>query len=612
MRSIRIVLISLITVTTLIVFGVQAYFTLFQFNDFISQQIKSNLMNQAEKEANKIYTPIRDNANNAINLAALVGSMETYNEMVAFDFMKRIVVKNDIFSGASLAFAPGVLNSQSKFYLSYIYKNKDNKAEIDWSYNSPQYFKESWYKIGITTTKKFEISPPYQDYLGKTWISVVSPIIRDDKPIGVATADMIIDSLRGYVLELQVGQHGYAYLITRDGTYIGKDKDRDKDLRRKISEEPDQKIKNMEEVIFKADEPGFMELSKAKQFIAYAPVGETGFKLVLVYMEDEMLGVLYQGLLRNGIGFIVTIIIFIMILTFVINRRLVNPLAKLAKLAKRVGSGNLDPLPIHYQHNDEIGLVYHEFQDMIVSLKGARSDIESYTNSLATKNAELERFTYTVSHDLRSPLITIKGFAGMITKEINKGRYDRVPSDLQRIGNAADKMAELLNGLLELSRIGRIANLSETISMTELAKQVIELLHESIQIKGIQIHIQENMPEVLGDKNRIREVIQNLVENAVKFMDNPVGEIRIGWLAKDEEQVYFVSDNGPGINPEYHEKIFSLFDKLDNNAEGSGIGLALVKRIIEYHGGEIWVESKPGFGTSFLFTIKGSKNNHTS
>jgi len=604
MKSIRRVLIALITATTVIVFSAQAYFTLFQLHDFIYQHIKMDLVTQAEKEANQIYTPIRDNANAAENLAALVGSMEEYNESIAFEFMKKLVVKNDLFSGASLAFEPGMIHAEEPFYLSYIYKGENNNAQIDWSYNNPNYFTQSWYKIGMRTTAKFDVSPPYQDDRGIIWISVVSPIIRDHTTIGVATADMIIDSLRDYVVQLKVGQNGYAYLITSNGTYLGKDKDREQDLRRRISGEPEDEVKRMEEVVFTSSTPGFIELKDTEQLIAYAPVGNTGFKVVLVYMKSEMLSVLYTALLANSIGFILTIIFYIIILTFVINRRMVNPLAKLARLVHRVANGNLDSVQMHYPYHDEIGVVYHEFQEMIVALKVARSDIESYTDSLASKNAELERFTYTVSHDLRSPLITIKGFAGMITKEIGKGRYDRVPSDLARIANATDQMSELLNGLLELSRIGRIANLSEQIRMTELSVEIIELLHEAIQSKGIDIQIQENMPTAFGDKHRIREVLQNLVENAVKFMDKANGEVKIGCLLIEEEQVYFVSDNGPGIHPDYHEKIFSLFDKLDHQAEGSGIGLALVKRIIEYHHGRIWVDSKLSHGTSFLFTIK--------
>jgi len=603
MKSIRTVLIALITVTTLVIFSVQAYFTLSQFKNFASEQIKINLLSQAEKEASKIYTPMRDNANNAANLAALAGSMKEYNQALIFEFMKKIVGKNEMFSGYSLALEPGVSSPEAKFYLPYIYKDKNNMVHVDWSYNGTQYFSRPWYKLGMTTSQRYEISPPYRDNMGVMWISIASPVIRDDQRIGVATADLIIDSLCEYVTQLKVGQNGYAYLITPDGIYLGKDKQHLNSFTEKISNERDPEIRAMAQAVLAAEQSGLMQLKKAGQIIAYAPIGETGIKLVLVYMEDEILGELNEALITNAIGFMITIIVFIVILAFVINRRMVNPLGNLAQLVNQVASGDLTPFKMDYNHKDEIGLVYTNFQDMVIALKTAREQLENQKNSLATKNAELERFTYTVSHDLRSPLITIKGFAGVIAKEIAKEKYNRVQSDLHRIENAADKMAELLEGLLELSRIGRIANVSEIIPMTELSKQVVELLHEDIQSRDIHIEIQEDMPDVFGDKNRIREVIQNLVENAVKFMDRPDGMIRIGCLIK-EENVYFVNDNGRGIDPQYQKEIFELFDKLDSYADGSGIGLALVKRIIEYHGGQIWVESKLGGGATFFFTVK--------
>jgi PAS domain S-box-containing protein len=249
------------------------------------------------------------------------------------------------------------------------------------------------------------------------------------------------------------------------------------------------------------------------------------------------------------------------------------------------------------------------FED-ITERKKAELIINKQLTDLETKNSEMERFNYTVSHDLRSPLITIKGFAGAIVDDIKSEKYERVLPDLKRIENAADKMQDLLEDLLELSRIGRIVNPPTEFSMAKISCEVRELLHGIIQAKGIEIKIAGDMPLAYGDIQRIREVIQNLVENAVKFMDKTEGAfIEIGHNTENGTVVFHVKDNGPGIAAEYYEKVFGLFNKLNAKTEGTGIGLALVKRIIELHNGQIWIESVLGQGTTFYFTI-GKKDDN--
>lgn len=242
----------------------------------------------------------------------------------------------------------------------------------------------------------------------------------------------------------------------------------------------------------------------------------------------------------------------------------------------------------------------------ITEQKKSEEIIQKQIAELEAKNAELERFTYTVSHDLKSPLITIKGFLGMIDSDVLKERYDRIPNDMKRISNAADKMQNLLEDLLELSRIGRIIHPASRFSLTEAAKEASELLFGVLHSKSINMVIEENMPVVLADKPRIREVIQNLIENAIKFMgEQTKPEIYIGCTHVLDNPTFYVKDNGLGVEKQYFGKIFGLFDKLNPHSEGTGIGLAIVKRIIGLHGGKIWVESD-GIqkGATFYFTLK--------
>lgn len=224
---------------------------------------------------------------------------------------------------------------------------------------------------------------------------------------------------------------------------------------------------------------------------------------------------------------------------------------------------------------------------------------------LEAKNAELERFTYTVSHDLKSPLITIKGFAGAILKDVEGGNLERLDGDVRRIMGAADKMGALLNDLLELSRIGRIVNAPSLIDMNLLAQDVLGQLSGPIEQRGVEVALQPGLPKVWGDQPRIGEVLQNLVENAVKYMgDQPQPRIEIGMHEEGGDVVITVRDNGMGVAAQYHETIFGLFNQLDAHSEGTGIGLALARRIVEFHGGKLWVESQGrGRGSTFCFTL---------
>ncbi len=262
--------------------------------------------------------------------------------------------------------------------------------------------------------------------------------------------------------------------------------------------------------------------------------------------------------------------------------------------------------------DDELGLLVEAFNDMLDTiedrdraLSAAKKRLEDLVDELEAKNAELERFTYTVSHDLKSPLITIKGFMGLLEQDARKGDWERVGQDMERIHNAADKMAQLLHELLELSRVGRLANDPEDIAMSVLAQEAVDLAAGRIVERGVEVEIADDLPTVRGDRLRLLEVMQNLVENGVKFMgDEEAPRVEVGCREVGGETVFFVRDNGIGIDPQYHDKVFGLFERLETGTEGTGIGLAIVKRIIEVHGGRIWVESEGlGKGAAFCFTL---------
>ncbi len=244
---------------------------------------------------------------------------------------------------------------------------------------------------------------------------------------------------------------------------------------------------------------------------------------------------------------------------------------------------------------------FHDIEDR----KRIEKERELLIKDLESKNSELERFTYSVSHDLKSPLITIRGFLGYLEQDALAGDIERLKGDIRRIENATAKMQQLLDELLELSRIGRIVNDTEEIGFGRIVEDALSLVEGQLSEGRVRVEIQADLPVVVGDRARFVEVVQNLVDNAAKFMggqEDPL--IRIGMEEKKGKRVFFVADNGIGIESAYRERIFRLFEKLDPKGPGTGIGLALVKRIVELNGGHIWVESEgEGRGSVFYFSL---------
>lgn len=240
----------------------------------------------------------------------------------------------------------------------------------------------------------------------------------------------------------------------------------------------------------------------------------------------------------------------------------------------------------------------------ITERKNAEDELRRIKDSLEQivreRTAEMERFVYTVSHDLRSPLITISGLAGFAELDLERGDVEKAKEGLRIIIQSAEKMDTLLNDLLELSRIGRIVNPPEDVPFELLVKDTIDQLSMKISMRGAEIRVADGMPKVRVDRMRLVEALVNLIDNSIKYTakdKRPVIEV----FCRDG--VFCVRDNGIGIPENQREKVFELFYKVDPKSDGTGVGLTIVKRIIEVHGGRIWVESDGCSWTAFCFTL---------
>ncbi len=244
---------------------------------------------------------------------------------------------------------------------------------------------------------------------------------------------------------------------------------------------------------------------------------------------------------------------------------------------------------------------------------GVNADVttqKQMMTKLEEKNAELEHYAYMVSHDLKSPLVTIKTFLGYLQQDMAKSDHARIEKDMDFMNKAADKMSQLLDELLEMSRIGRVVAEPEQITFRAVVEEALNINAGVITQHDVAVTVEDRDITLFGDHPRLVQIWQNLIDNAVKFLgDQPTGQIRIGVVKIKQDMEFYVCDNGIGVDARYHDKIFGLFEKLDAKVLGSGLGLALVKRIVQLYDGKIRIESKgTGHGTCFRFTLPTAVN----
>jgi two-component system, LuxR family, sensor kinase FixL len=245
----------------------------------------------------------------------------------------------------------------------------------------------------------------------------------------------------------------------------------------------------------------------------------------------------------------------------------------------------------------------------ITERKRSEQALREVNEDLRETNLELEQFVYTFSHDLKSPLVTTMGFVGLLKEDIAAGRTDEVEDSIARIERAAHRMSALIEDLLQLSRVRRMRYQLEEIDVSNVLREIVEDLAGRLQSAGVRLEIQEDLPRVVADRGRVMEVFENLLINAIKYGRRPdeAPVVAVGAETTDDGVEFFVSDNGPGIDPKYHERIFGLFQRLDNKQEGTGIGLTIVAKIMQVHGGRVWVESQPGDGATFRVLFPNEK-----
>jgi len=340
--------------------------------------------------------------------------------------------------------------------------------------------------------------------------------------------------------------------------------------------------------------------------------------LGMLYLKSDM-NAMYDQLVVHGVIASLAIIVSLLmayLLSKKMQQSISKPILALAEVAKIVSQQKDYSVRATKVGQDEIGLLTDAFNQMLTQIQEQNIEITSFnqkleqsvqerTNDLNRVNKELEAFSYSVSHDLRAPLRSVNGYAQMLQED----HADKLDKDGLRITNviieSAKRMGKLIDDLLDFSRMGRQEIVKSTINMDTFVKGVVDELMEGEQERHINIVV-HRLGVVSVDPNMIRQVWVNLISNALKYSRKKENVyIEIGSTVQPGEIIYFVKDNGAGFNMDYAHKLFGVFQRLhkESEFEGTGVGLALSKRIIDRHRGRIWVDSKLNEGTTFFFSI---------
>jgi signal transduction histidine kinase len=315
---------------------------------------------------------------------------------------------------------------------------------------------------------------------------------------------------------------------------------------------------------------------------------------------------------RNTIARLDNILLGIIMLTVIIigcsilssinlARLIIKPIKQMANAASKIAAGDLSQI-VSVESEDEIGQFARQFNAMTHALKNREQQLNESYDQLKYANQELKDFAYIASHDLKAPLRGIKTLAEWIAADYADKFDDAGKEQFRLLTNRVDRMHNLIDGILQYSRVGRIREKPVKINLNTLIADIIDMLALP---KNIEIVIENTLPDITFEETRIRQVLQNLISNAVKYMDKPQGKISIGFTDEADHWKFSLSDNGPGIDEKYYDKIFRIFQTLAprDNFESTGIGLALVKKIVELYGGKVSVVSEVGQGSTFFFTI---------
>ncbi|MBY0497688.1 MAG: HAMP domain-containing protein [Cyanobacteria bacterium] len=340
-------------------------------------------------------------------------------------------------------------------------------------------------------------------------------------------------------------------------------------------------------------------------------IPQTPWVIAVEMPRSAVLGPVRRFLMRSLV-IATTVLLIAAAIGLVTTRRITTPLLEVTEAAEAVAESRAH-VHVEIDREDEIGRLADSFNTMAQKVELARADlelrVETRTSELRAANRELEAFSYSVSHDLRAPLRAIAGFVQILEEDHGDTLEPQARHHLERVKQNARRMGQLIDDLLAFSRIGRTTMSRQAVDLTALATTAAR---EAIAASGRDIELSvKPLPPCYGEPALLNQVFINLISNAIKFTSGvPNPAITIGCNIINGETVYLVRDNGAGFDERYAEKLFGVFQRLHRNDEfeGTGVGLAIVHRIITRHGGRVWAEGKIAGGATFYFTLPAAKS----
>jgi signal transduction histidine kinase len=335
---------------------------------------------------------------------------------------------------------------------------------------------------------------------------------------------------------------------------------------------------------------------------------KNGMSLGSILIEQDKRIIIDKITTSAGISFILLLfsLWFCYHLADRFQRIITEPLTNMTSLVQSITSSQNYTDRFNSSRKDELGSLMFFFDKMM-------DRIQLQTEQLESANKELTNFAYVVSHDLKAPLRAISSLSNWLASDYADKIDEQGQESLTLLVQRAKRMNNLIDGILEYSRVGRI---KEELRIMDLGILVNEVIDSLSPPENVSVKIEMKLPTIAIEYVRTYQLFQNLISNAIKHLDKPTGEIKVGCIDEGEFYSFYVADNGPGIEAQYFDKIFQLFQTLKprDEVENTGVGLTIVKKIVEMYGGRVWVESKIGDGTTFWFTLPhaADKNNATT
>ena len=338
---------------------------------------------------------------------------------------------------------------------------------------------------------------------------------------------------------------------------------------------------------------------------AYRTLADSGW--AVVYAIPLSVALAPVNVLTKGILLSTAVLATLVgLLAFLTARRITGPIRQLTAAARTIGTGDVAQR-IDVRTGDEVQTLGEEFNRMATVLGEKEAQLHRRAEELQTANRELEAFSYSVSHDLRAPLRAMDGFTRILLSEEGGTLSPEGIRYLGLVRENAGYMGHLVDGLLTFSRLGRQAVSRQAVAIEEVVRLALDELQAEREGRHVEV-ITGDLPACEGDPGLLRQVWVNLLSNAFKFTrDREEARIELGCQMADGVPVYFVKDNGIGFDMRYVHKLFGVFQRLHRQEDyaGTGVGLAIVQRIVHRHGGRVWAEGKEGQGAAFYFTLSG-------